>query len=244
MSLAWTALSDEVWVDALTLSGHGLGLSAERRSCRGRSLPFRPFPTKFRSMTQSGSVSLRAFSTFKEEETACRWPAARQPPAKPSPRHISSACRPPLRLGLRLGLGLLHALASPRHTWPCLALTSLAAAWTASCSKCYQLSIRTLRLVACSARHDSAELSVNGLLSLQQVKTRDSVLAEHVEQGLSWWVVSKEVAEAFPTMLQLIQASQNATLQKAESEVQLLRRIFSLASSQDCPDFQATRKSP
>ena len=99
-----------------------------------------------------------------------------------------------------------------------------------------------LRLVACSARHDSADLSVNGLLSLQQVRARDSVLAEHVEQGLSWRVISKEVAEAFPKILQLIQASQNATLQKAESEVQLLRRIFSLASNQDCPDFQAIKK--
>ena len=99
-----------------------------------------------------------------------------------------------------------------------------------------------LRLVACSARHDSAELSVNGLLSLQQVRARDSVFAEHVEQGLSWRVISKEVAEAFPKILQLIQASQNATLQKAESEVQLLRRIFSLASNQDCPDFQAIKK--
>ena len=99
-----------------------------------------------------------------------------------------------------------------------------------------------LRLVACSARHDSAELSVNGALSLQQVRARDSVLAEHVEQGLCWRVISKEVAEAFPSILQLIQASQNATLQKVESEVQLLRRIFSLASSQDCPDFQAIKK--
>ena len=99
-----------------------------------------------------------------------------------------------------------------------------------------------LRLVACSARHDSTELSVNGLLSLQQVRARDSVLAEHVEHGLSWRVISKEVAEAFPKILQLIQASQNATLQKAESEVQLLRRIFSLASNQASPDFQAIKK--
>ena len=99
-----------------------------------------------------------------------------------------------------------------------------------------------LRLVACSARHESAELSVNGVLSLQQVKARDGVLAEHVERGLCWRVISKEVAEAFPSILQLIQASQNATLQKSESEVQLLRRIFSLASSQDSPDFQAIKK--
>ena len=99
-----------------------------------------------------------------------------------------------------------------------------------------------LRLVACAARHDSPDLSVNGLLSLQQVRARDSVFAEHVEQGLSWRVISKEVAEAFPKILQLIQASQNATLQKAESEVQLLRRIFSLASNQASPDFQAIKK--
>ena len=61
-----------------------------------------------------------------------------------------------------------------------------------------------LRLVACSARHESAELSVNGVLSLQQVRARDGVLAEHVERGLCWRVISKEVAEAFPSILQLI----------------------------------------
>lgn len=100
----------------------------------------------------------------------------------------------------------------------------------------------TLRLVACSARHDSAELCVNGALSLEQVKARDAVFAEHVELGLNWRVISREVAEAFPSVLQLIQAAQNATLQKSESEIQLLRRIFSLARGHVSPDFQSIRK--
>ena len=39
MSLTWTALSDEVWVEALTLLGHGLGLSAEARKCRKLAFP-------------------------------------------------------------------------------------------------------------------------------------------------------------------------------------------------------------
>ena len=43
-------------------------------------------------------------------------------------------------------------------------------------------------------------------------------------------------------MLQLVQAAQNATLQKSESEIQLLRRIFSLAKSHASPDFQSIRK--
>ena len=76
-----------------------------------------------------------------------------------------------------------------------------------------------LRLVASAAPHDSETLSVNGILSLEQVRQRDPVLAQHVEHGLTWNVIAKEVAVAHPDVLQLVQASQNATLQKSESEM-------------------------
>ena len=99
----------------------------------------------------------------------------------------------------------------------------------------------TLRLVV-RASHESVELCVNGALSLEQVRARDAVFAEHVELGLTWRVIAKEVAETFPSVLQLVQAPQNATLQKSESETQLLRRIFSLAKSHASPDFQSIRK--
>ena len=50
----------------------------------------------------------------------------------------------------------------------------------------------TLRLVASRASHDSAELRVNGALSLEQVKARDAVFAEHVELGLNWRVIANQ----------------------------------------------------
>ena len=100
----------------------------------------------------------------------------------------------------------------------------------------------TLRLVASRASHDSAELRVNGALSLEQVKARDAVFAEHVELGLNWRVIAKEVAEAFPSVLQLVQAAQNATLQKSESE--LLRRIFSLAKTMHRQTFNPFARWP
>ena len=83
---------------------------------------------------------------------------------------------------------------------------------------------------------------MNGCLSLEQVRARDAVFAEHVELGLTWRVISREVADAFPGVLQLVQAAQNATLQKSESEIQLLRRIFSLARGHASPDFQSIRE--
>ena len=49
----------------------------------------------------------------------------------------------------------------------------------------------TLRLVASRASHDSAELCVNGV-SLEQVKARDAVFAEHVELGLNWRVIANQ----------------------------------------------------
>ncbi|CAE7245005.1 unnamed protein product [Symbiodinium sp. CCMP2456] len=99
-----------------------------------------------------------------------------------------------------------------------------------------------LRLVASAAPHESDSLSVNGILSLEQVRSRDPVLAQHVEHGLTWQVIAKEVALAHPELLQLVQSSQNATLVKSESELQLLRRVFSLCSRPNPPDFQGVKK--
>lgn len=99
-----------------------------------------------------------------------------------------------------------------------------------------------LRLVASAAPHESESLSVNGILSLEQVRLRDPVLAQHVVQGLTWQVIAKEVALAHPELLQLVQSSQNATLVKSESELQLLRRVFSLCSRPNPPDFQGVKK--
>ena len=85
-----------------------------------------------------------------------------------------------------------------------------------------------LRLVGDGALHESDVVSVNGRLSQDLVSKRDPVLGDHCQHGLVWDVLSAEVATQWPQLLGMIQASFNATLQKTESEMQLLRRVWSL----------------
>jgi len=99
-----------------------------------------------------------------------------------------------------------------------------------------------LRLVADSAPHISESIAVNGCLSLEMVQKRDKVLADHVLQGLEWTVLSSEVGATWPDLLLMVQSSANATLQKSESELQLLRRVCTILSRQSTPDYQLVKK--
>ncbi|CAE7273220.1 unnamed protein product [Symbiodinium sp. CCMP2592] len=100
-----------------------------------------------------------------------------------------------------------------------------------------------LRLVADGAPHKSEVISVQGSLSLELVQKRDPVLAEYVLQGLEWTVIAAEVGQKWPDLLQLVQSSCNATLQKTESELQLLRRICTIVGRQTgVPDYQTVKR--
>ena len=95
-----------------------------------------------------------------------------------------------------------------------------------------------LRLIAQGAPHESSVCSVGGRLNLELVDQRDPALARYARQGLQWEVLSRQVAEQWPSFLDLVQSAMNATLQKQESEMQLLRRVHGMVASAQSPDFQ------
>ena len=101
-----------------------------------------------------------------------------------------------------------------------------------------------LRLLAQGGPHESAVASVNGRLNLELVERRDSALAEHARNGLVWDVLSREVVLQWPSFAGLVQSALNATLQKQESELQLLRRAHGLiAAAEDKVEFAAVKKA-
>ena len=101
-----------------------------------------------------------------------------------------------------------------------------------------------LRLVASGSPHASDIISVNGHVSFELVEKRDKCLADHAREGLTWQIIASEVGRRFPELLQMVQASCNATLQKTESELQLLRRVCSLLSkvADGKPDYKLIKK--
>ena len=102
-----------------------------------------------------------------------------------------------------------------------------------------------LRLIAGSAPHQSEIISVNGCVSRELVLRRDPIVHAHAVSGLEWQVIAAEVGVKFPELLQVIQASFNASLQKQESEMQLLRRVCTLISrcgEGSAPDYLQIKK--
>ena len=64
-----------------------------------------------------------------------------------------------------------------------------------------------------------------GKLSLELLKRRDPEFHRAVQEGLSWRVLSKNVAEQLPQLWSLVQRVGNTTLQRGEHELQLTRRV-------------------
>ena len=100
-----------------------------------------------------------------------------------------------------------------------------------------------LRLIAQGAYHPNSLVSINDRLSMELVGKRDPALATAAQEGLVWQVLNREVAIQWPKLLAMIQSSFNATLQKQETELQLLRRVHTIASQQDKPDFAAVKRA-
>lgn len=68
----------------------------------------------------------------------------------------------------------------------------------------------------------------NGRLSLELLSKRDQSFHRAVIDGVPWKVLSKDVASQLPQLLSLVQRMGNATLQRAEHELQFCRRLHQL----------------
>ena len=99
-----------------------------------------------------------------------------------------------------------------------------------------------LRIVADAAAHDGdSSITVDGKLDIDLVTKKDQALGEHVRLGLTWEVLAASVGQQWPQLLQLIQSAGNATLHKAESELQIVRKAFSMIL-EGSPEFAAIKK--
>ncbi|CAJ1429452.1 unnamed protein product [Effrenium voratum] len=102
-----------------------------------------------------------------------------------------------------------------------------------------------LRVCKDELPHNNDLICVDGRISLAKIKARDSKLYEAVTDGVTWRVLAKEVAASFPNFLQMLQQYGNASLQRGEHELQVLRRIHGLytqAAAAGRPDFAAIKK--
>ena len=72
------------------------------------------------------------------------------------------------------------------------------------------------------------QVLLNGKLSLELLRKRDAGFHKAVTEGLVWRVLSAEVAKTMPDFLTMVQRMGNATLQRGEHELQLMRRLHSM----------------
>ena len=84
----------------------------------------------------------------------------------------------------------------------------------------------------CAGMHD--DLMIGGRFSLELLGRKDPIFKSACETGLTWRIISHVVVSEFPQVPSLLQSALNASghLGKPEHEVQVLRRIYNLISSQ------------
>ena len=72
------------------------------------------------------------------------------------------------------------------------------------------------------------DVCIQGRLSMASLKEKDPTFYEAVENGVMWEVVPSFIAKEFPQLADIIQQSGNASLNRGESELQMLRRLHNL----------------
>ena len=82
--------------------------------------------------------------------------------------------------------------------------------------------------------HDGQLATSNGCLSVALLKEHDVQYWDACENGLQWLVVSSQIPKMFPELPHLLQSSMNVAshLARGESELQLLRKIWSACIAQ------------
>ena len=103
-----------------------------------------------------------------------------------------------------------------------------------------------LRCFAQQVAHESEHVSISGHLSLERLQKRDPAFHQAVSDGLLWDVIAAPVARAFPELLALVSRSGNASLQRGEHELQVLRRLHAsytrMSQSGENPSFANIKK--
>ena len=90
------------------------------------------------------------------------------------------------------------------------------------------------------------DVCIQGRLSMASLKEKDPTFFEAVENGVMWEVVPSFIAKEFPQLADIIQQSGNASLDRGESELQMLRRLHNLFmqkhSNSEPVDYQSIKQ--
>ena len=103
----------------------------------------------------------------------------------------------------------------------------------------------SLRILLDGVPHSYEPATVDGKLNLARVQELDPGLAQAAREGLPWQIILAEVATRWPEFLHMVQSAGNALLTKAESEMQLLRRIHTMSTRMEAAgslEFQKVKK--
>lgn len=87
---------------------------------------------------------------------------------------------------------------------------------------------QAIKAIAAGCQHQSAQLTMDGSLSMAKIKEKCPELARVAEQGQMWVVLSSHAISRFPAIPRLVQSAANASthLAAAESELQLARKVL------------------
>ena len=110
-----------------------------------------------------------------------------------------------------------------------------------ACGQLGEMQGDMLKVVSLAGSQSVSSGIGDGRLNPELVECPDPALAEHACTGLVWDVLSREVVMQWPAFAGLVQSATNATLQKQESELQLLQRVHGLIASADNADFAAKK---
>ena len=83
------------------------------------------------------------------------------------------------------------------------------------------------RMIFQGAAHGNLKITSNGKLSLENLRNHDEAFANAVAHGVTWKILSADVARQLPDLLGLVQRHGNQTLMNPEHELQLMRRVHS-----------------
>ena len=86
-----------------------------------------------------------------------------------------------------------------------------------------------LRILGQEISHEGDEaICHEGRLNLELLRKKDEAFYRAATNGVNWKVLTKEAAMHLPHLLSMIQRTGNATMQRHEHELQLMRRLHGL----------------
>lgn len=87
-----------------------------------------------------------------------------------------------------------------------------------------------LRAIIAGVKSTRTSLTVDGCMSLAHIASRDPEMARAAQQGWSWTLLSHHTRKLYgDALFELLSDSKNIQLQRTESEVQVLLKIFNMA---------------